>query len=144
MFGLLVVAVLAVIGSVAYVAVNPGKNERFTEFYVLGPDGTADGYPLELRVGEEATVILGIVNREHERAAYRVELAIDGERIDFTVDGGKRSAVEVELAHEEKWEEEVSFASRESGEDRKVEFILYKDGTAYFEAPLHLWVDVVD
>ena len=38
---------------------------RFTEFYALGPEGKASGYPRELMVGEETVVILGVVNKEY-------------------------------------------------------------------------------
>src|SRR5712692_9394248 len=38
--------------------------EPFTEFYVLGPGGKAEGYPRRLLVGEPGRVILGVINHE--------------------------------------------------------------------------------
>ena len=43
-----IILIAAIIGSSAtlvYVAVTPKKGERFTEFYLLGPNGTASDYP---------------------------------------------------------------------------------------------------
>ena len=37
----------------AYVIITPKEGEKFTEFYILGPNGTASDYPTELKVGEE-------------------------------------------------------------------------------------------
>ena len=63
------------IATLAYAFANPQVGERFTEFYMLG----AGSLPRELTVGDEGTVVLGIVNHEHETMSYRVEVLI-GER----------------------------------------------------------------
>lgn len=129
----LVVAIAGVIGTLGYVVATPSAGEKFTEFYILGPDGKATDYPTELKVGEEGRVIVGIVNHEQEEASYRVEVWIGGE---------DRDEIMVELEHEEEWREEVGFVPQKAGEKQKVEFVLYKDGEPYFEEPLYLWVDV--
>ena len=36
----------------AYVIITPKEGEKFTEFYILGPNGTASDYPTELKVGK--------------------------------------------------------------------------------------------
>ena len=129
----LAVAIVGAIGTLGYVVATPRVEERFTEFYILGPDGKAENYPTELKVGEEGRVIVGIVNHEQEKASYRVEVWIDGEG---------RDEIMVELEPEGKWEQEVGFVPQKAGEGQKVEFVLYKDGEPYFEEPLHLWIDV--
>jgi len=129
----LAVAILGAIGTLGYVVAAPKVGEKFTEFYILGPDGKAENYPTELRVGEEGKVIVGIVNHEQEEASYKVEVWIDGE---------DRDEINVELENEEEWREEVGFVPQKAGEEQKVEFVLYKDGEPYFEEPLHLWIDV--
>ena len=48
--------------------------ERFTEFYILGEEGKAAGYPTNLSVGQNATVIIGIANHEYQRVNYTVEI----------------------------------------------------------------------
>jgi len=132
----LVVAIVAALGCLGYVIANPKQGEKFTEFYILGPEGKAENYPQQVTVGEEARVILGIVNHEHQPLSYRVEIEISGVK-----DKELRTGI---LAHEEKWEQEIGFAPSEVGLNQKVEFWLYKDEEPqpHLEQPLHLYVDV--
>ena len=130
----LVAAIVAAIGTLVYVIATPKVGERFTEFYILGLGGKAENYPREVVVGEEAKVILGIVNREHEEVNYRVEVVIDGVR--------NKEIGPVVLAHKEKWEQKIGFTPIKIGENQKVEFLLYKhrEDTPYLR--LHLWINV--
>jgi uncharacterized membrane protein len=41
---------------------------------MLGQGGKASNYPTELKVGEKATVILGIANHEYRNVTYYVEI----------------------------------------------------------------------
>ena len=138
----LAVAIVGAIGTLGYVVATPKVGEKFTEFYVLGPDGKAANYTTELKVGEEGRVILGIVNHEQERVSYKVEIWIDGEKAKLRAGEEDRDEIRVDLEHEEKWEKEVGFVPQKAGEKQKVEFVLYKDGEPYFEEPLYIWVDV--
>ena len=138
----LAVAIVGAIGTLGYVVATPRVGEKFTEFYILGPDGKAANYTTELKVGEEGRVILGIVNHEQERVSYKVEVWINGEQAELRVGEEDRDEIRVDLEHEEKWEKEVGFVPQKAGEKQKVEFVLYKDGEPYFEEPLYLWVDV--
>ena len=108
--------------------------ERFTEFYILGLEGKAENYPREVILGENGSVILGIVNREHGTTEYKVEISIDGEEV------GEIGPITLE--HEEKWEEEVAFAPARAGQNQKVEFLLYKGGGTEPYQKIHLWIDV--
>jgi uncharacterized membrane protein len=132
---ILVASILGAIGAIAYVIVTPKTGEKFTEFYVLGLDGEASNYPSELVVGEEGSVILVIVNHEHEDdLTYRVEILVDGE-VNGTIGP-------LALNHDERWESEVGFVPQDVGDDQKVEFILYKNGEDEPYSSLHLWIDV--
>ncbi len=62
---ILIISIILAISMTVYVIITPKEGEKFTEFYVLGPNGTADDYPTDLKVGEEGTVIIGIVNHEY-------------------------------------------------------------------------------
>jgi uncharacterized membrane protein len=137
----LAVAIAGAIGTLGYVVATPKVGEKFTEFYILGPEGKAEHYPEELKVGEEGRVIVGIVNHEREGVSYKIEIWIDGEKAKLRIDGEDRDEIRVELEHEVGWEREVSFVPQKAGR-QKVEFVLYKDGEPYFEEPLHLWIDV--
>ena len=132
----LVVAIVAALGCLGYVIANPKQGEKFTEFYILGPEGKAENYPQQVMVGEEAKVILGIVNHEHQPLSYRVVIEINGVK-DKELGTGM-------LAHEEKWEQVVGFTPAEVGVKQKVEFWLYKDEEAqpHLEQPLHLYINV--
>jgi Predicted membrane protein len=132
----LIVAIVAALSCLGYVIATPKQGEEFTEFYILGPEGKAENYPKELMVGEEAKVILGIVNHEHQPTNYHVEIAINGT-------SNKEIHIGI-LALEEKWEQEVSFVPDEAGLNQKVEFWLYKDDETQpcLKEPLHLYIDV--
>ncbi|WP_297437268.1 DUF1616 domain-containing protein [Thermococcus sp.] len=71
---ILIIAIITSIGTLAYVITHPKPGEAFTEFYILGPGGKAAGYPTSLTVGENGTVIIGIVNHEHHNVTYQVQV----------------------------------------------------------------------
>ncbi|MDN5361456.1 MAG: hypothetical protein PWP70_503 [Moorella sp. (in: firmicutes)] len=149
----LVAAIILAVGSIVYVVKTPKAGECFTEFYILGPSGKAEGYPRQLTLGESGRVILGIVNHEYAGVEYRV-----------TVRQGTDDLVRLgplTLNHEEKWEEPVAFTPRRAGENQKIEFLLYKTGETpqpgvpYVKAAgttppdqpyrdLHLWLNVIN
>ena len=133
----LIVAITGAIGALGYAITAPKVGERFTEFYILGPDGRAIDYPRELTVGEEGSVLVGIINREHGTVTYRVEVRIGGitnNRLEPLV-----------LAPDEKWEGIVSFTLHQAGENQKVAFLLYRDEESepYPKQP-HLWINVTE
>ena len=130
---ILIAAILGAIGALSYVIATP-VGERFTEFYILGLEGKAEDYPKEVVAGEEARVIVGIVNREQERVSYRVEVAIDGTR--------NKELGPIVLEHGEQWEGEVRFTPAKVVGKQKVEFLLSEEGKASFKEQLHLWIDV--
>lgn len=70
----LIVSILASVAALGYVVTHPRPSEHFTEFYILGPDGKADDYPTNLSVGENGTVIIGIVNHEGRNVTYYVQM----------------------------------------------------------------------
>ena len=85
-------------------------------------------------MGENATVILGVVNREGEDATYRIAVVVDGEDSD-SIDG-------LVLEDGDKWEDRVAIVPANAGEDQKVEFLLYRDGGREPYRSLHLFLDV--
>lgn len=71
---ILVIAIIVVIVSLIYVIAMPKTGETFTEFYLLGPTSMAEGYPRDLALQQNATVIIGVVNREHRLVNYTIEV----------------------------------------------------------------------
>jgi uncharacterized membrane protein len=130
----LIAVILVAIGAIVYLVAVPHVGDRFTEFYILGPDGKAEDYPREVKVGQEARVILGMVNHEYENTSYDIEITTDGLR--------NKEIGPIVLAHQGKWEEKVSFMPTRVGENQKVEFLLYKNGQVEPYLSLRLWIDV--
>jgi uncharacterized membrane protein len=109
--------------------------EPFTEFYVLGPGGKAEGYPRRLLVGEPSQVILGVINHEGRPARYKVDIQAGSNRLSsfgpFALEDG------------EKREDRVGISVGHPGKRIKIEFVLYMEGTQVPYRRLHLWVDVL-
>jgi uncharacterized membrane protein len=131
---ILIISIILAISMLVYVIITPKEGEKFTEFYVLGPNGTASDYPTNLKVEEEGKVIIGIVNHEYANVTYQLEVRLNGEVID------EKSIV---LTHNETWESTFTFKAKKEGENQKLEFLLYKEGIMNeVYRSLHLWVDV--
>ena len=81
---ILIIAIVASIGTLVYVVTHPKPGEAFTEFYILGPKGKAADYPTELFVNETGKVIIGIVNHEHRNVTYYVEIWLVNLTYNFT------------------------------------------------------------
>ncbi|KGK98096.1 hypothetical protein LI82_10185 [Methanococcoides methylutens] len=135
---LLVISILASVVTLAYVVVTPKEGEKFTEFYVLGPEGMADGYPTELRNGQSGNVIIGIVNHEYADTEYSIELVLGNNSIPMG-----QELQHITLQHNQTWEKEVTFTPESVGDDMKLQFLLYKDNNMTEPyRDLHLWIDV--
>ena len=121
-------------GLTAYFAPMPRVGERFTEFYVLGPEGKIGNYPTNLTLGESGTVILGIVNHEYENVTYRIVIRLDNETIG--------TISNITLSHEMRWEQNYTFTPQKTGEKMKLEFLLFREGLEEPYRTLHLWITV--
>lgn len=108
--------------------------EPFTEFYVLGPSGKAEGYPRRLFVGQPREVILGIVNHEGKPAQYSIQIRMDDQPLE--------TIGPLSIGHEQKWENKTVFSPRRPSRRAKVEFLLFKDGATTPYRSLHLWMEV--
>jgi uncharacterized membrane protein len=113
---------------------TPRVGESFTEFYVLGPTGKVEGYPTNLTLGEESRVILGVINHEYEEVNYSIVIRFDNETIG-RIDG-------IRLQHEERWEQNMTFAPTKVGEKLKLEFLLYANDRPEPYRKLHIWIIV--
>ncbi len=135
---LLVLSVLASVGSLAYIIGNPKEGEHFTEFYILGANRTAGNYPTEFIKGESETVIVGIVNHEYRPVDYTMEVKLGNRSLPLP-ENQKR----ISLAHNMSWEEPVIFTPTIEGNDTKLEFLLFNETEK--KVPyrnLHIWINV--
>ncbi len=71
---ILLMAISIALTTLVYVVATPKEGESFTEFYLLGPDGTLSDYPTSLLVGQDGKVIIGVANHEHQTKEYTVEV----------------------------------------------------------------------
>jgi len=134
--GLSFVLIASIIGSsvtLIYVVVTPRTGERFTEFYLLGPNGTAYDYPTDLNVGENGKVIINIVNHEYENITYRLDIKFNGYSL---------HKENIFLIKNEKWETTFTFKAVNKGKNQKLEFLIYKDQQREAYRKLHLWIRV--
>ena len=133
--GILLLAILGAAVAMIYAYVAPKEGEKFTEFYILGPNGKAADYPQELYIGKRSSVIVGIINREYDETEYRISVEIDGQE--------KKALGPITLADGEKWERPISFIPDKVGDDLKLDFFLYKNERVEpYLKPLHLWINV--
>jgi uncharacterized membrane protein len=135
---ILVLSILASVITLAYVVVTPKQGEKFTEFYILGPEGMADGYNTELEDGDSVDVIVGIVNHEYEIVDYSLELQLNNKSIEMPED-----LRHISLAHNQTWEKPLSFIPTDTGTEMKLQYLLYRQENmteAYRD--LHLWINI--
>ena len=131
---ILIFSIILAVGTLAYVIVTPKVGEKFTEFYILGQDGKADNYPTMLEVGKNSSVIVGITNHEYMLTNYTLDIILENSTLNKT---------QVRLMYNSTWEEKVLFTPEKTGDNLKLQFLLYKEDN--ITAPyrdLHLWVNV--
>ncbi|WP_148266566.1 DUF1616 domain-containing protein [Methanocella arvoryzae] len=135
---ILLISIVASILVLAYVFVVPKQGEKFTEFYILGPNGKAENYPTRFISGESKPVIVGIVNHEYRNVTYDLVVALNDSR-QIT----RLYTQQVTIADNQTWERQIDIAPDRPGTSMKLEFLLYADGN--MTAPyrdLHLWINV--
>jgi len=156
--GVLVLAILTAILSTVYVIAVPKQGERFTEFFLLGENMTAAGYPDQILPEINYPLFIGIGNQEHRNVTYALEtwyLRTESDTVTNTsriiaMDPGERSAVT--LAHNETRIVPYTLSVSQPGYDR-VEFLLFNEsvpgpdvtGSDRINASyrdLHLWITV--
>lgn len=135
---LLAAALLACAGATAYIILNPVPADRFTELYLLGPDGRAEGYPSALVVGENKTIIVVVDNHERAPSSYDLRVTYDNSTTEkvayldhFSLDDNGT------------WQMPIVIQPDIPGDRVKIGFQVYKDGnmsSPYREC--YLWMNV--
>jgi uncharacterized membrane protein len=131
---ILILSIATSIIMLIYVIATPKQGEKFTEFYILGNNGKAQGYHTQLEAGKTSSVIVGITNQEYILTNYTLNISLDNDTL---------NTMHVTLMHNSTWEEKVLFTPEKTGDNLKLEFLLYKEDN--ITAPyrdLHLWVNV--
>jgi uncharacterized membrane protein len=133
---MLILFILTAISAIIYVTYVPvpKTGDRFTEFYILGPDGRADGYPTDLTVGQPAQVIVGVINHEYDTVNYKVQVQVGDQTYSTTEPIG--------LTNGQKWEQPIEFSANMPQQKMEVQFLLFRQGYTSPYRLLHLWVNV--
>ena len=135
---LLVLLIITSVVGLAHIIGNQKEREHFTEFYILGANKTADGYPTDLVLGKSETVIVGIVNHEYRPVDYTMEMRLENQSLRLPED-----QKQISIAHNMSWIEPVTFTPPFKGNNMKLEFLLFNETekqTPYRN--LHLWINV--
>ena len=134
----LIFSILLSVVTLAYVVLSPKEGEHFTEFYLLGPEGKADNYPTKYILGENGTVIVGVVNHEYSPVNYTMEIKLENKSM-FLPENLKH----ITLTHNETWEEPVILTPEFEGKNMKLQFLLFNETDKSLPyRDLHLWIDV--
>ncbi|MHC1624630.1 MAG: DUF1616 domain-containing protein, partial [Methermicoccaceae archaeon] len=75
---ILIASMVLAVATMVYVVSVPKQGERFTEFYILGPEGKAADYPTSFQLGEEKKVIVGVANHEGMKMNYILKVELEG------------------------------------------------------------------
>lgn len=130
---LLIIVLGVAICATVFIAAFPQPSEPFTELYLLGPSGKASGYPTNLSVGQNATVLVGVINRENAVVSYQLVAKFNNTTF---------ATKSFTLANNEKWEQPLSFTATTRGASQKVTFDLFKGADANVYRSVYLLVDV--
>ena len=168
---ILIITIIIALTLLVYVIVTPKTGEKFTEFYILGAEGIADQYPRNLSTGENATVIIGIVNHEYKTINYTTEIWLINQsttnnetiihnmwfldKINIKL---KHRDVNIEEKWKPQWEQQYNFSITKKG-NFKLAFLLYNKNTEEYNKyqdyqniseekikkayrSLHLWLNI--
>lgn len=135
---LVIIFMLASLGSLAYVIGNPRGEESFTEFYILGPNRTAENYPTNYTLGDSGTVIVGVTNREQRNVDYTIEIRLENRSLPLS-----ENQKHISLDNNQSWEEPVTFTPTFEGKNMKLEFLLFNETEKKVPyRSTYLWINV--
>ncbi|MDY0128588.1 MAG: DUF1616 domain-containing protein [Methanosarcina vacuolata] len=118
--------------------------EPFTEFYILGPDGTAENYPTDYVLGDNGTIIVAVINHEQKPVNYTMEVRLENTSLPLPDDQKN-----IYIRDNETWEKAVTITPPFEGTNMNLQFLLYnndkKEMLENISVPyrdLHLWINV--
>lgn len=144
----LVVLILLSASVAVYLYKYYHENEKYTEFYLLGPEKSISNYPGRFFVDQEKMVFLGLNNHEYSHEEYTVYIFLDymvGTTLTVEDISGLHLQPNViyeyglNTSHEEEFLTECTFNISFPGK-YDIHFILFKDGREYRELILRTQV----
>ncbi len=127
----LVITIILSVSMTSYAILKPKDEEKFTELYLLGPNGNMSDYPTNLTAGGKGNLIIGIVNHENSVTKYYLLIKSNGRIIDNKT---------LTLRDNQRLEEPYTFTSA-GGNKRELEFQLLKhpDYNNVYRS-VHIWI----
>jgi len=92
---ILIFLIIGFIG-VIYIMLNPTEVGNYTEFYLLGQNGKAGDYPINLTVNQTGSLTVGVVNHEHLTSSYQIIIIQDGKILkeeNLTLNNGEKQEI---------------------------------------------------
>jgi Predicted membrane protein len=121
-----------------YVILVPQDKEPYTEFYVLGANGTANNYKTDYIQGESGTYFIGITNNEHRTMDYTMEVRLKNQSLPLP-----ENLQHIRLANNKTLVEPLEITPSIEGENMKLEFLLFNETEKNIPyKDLRLWVNV--
>lgn len=120
------------------IAVTPRSKEGYTELYMLDESGGLNDLPKELRVNEEATVLIHVGNREGKSMNYTLEVSLVN---NGTGHVALLDSYDLGLETDGSDEREISFNVAENG-TYVLRVLLMKHGEVGDSLEIHRWIDV--
>lgn len=123
------------------------ENEKYTEFYILGPEKRISDYPNTIFINDEKKLYIGINNKEYEDVEYEIRISLKSHRnltevtnlnnIVLGMNNGYKFITK--LNHNEEFQSPLYFKIIEPGK-YDLHFDLIKDNEVYRELFLKLSV----
>ena len=117
MTGSLVLMLIAAVPAFGLFIRIPDGSERFSELWLLGPTGKAEGYPFNVQVNESYLVYVGVANRLGRSAYYRVYVKLRNQSQPLPVASNSSPSMlpplyefDVFVGDDEVWEKPIDFA----------------------------------
>ena len=157
---ILLISILAAIGTTIFVIVFPKEGEKFTEFYILGEKRMAADYPDRLFIGEEYPMYIGVGNHEYRNVSYTIEVhqitmeTDESGNVSYITRMNMTDRLSVAVPHNETVTLPYNLTAADKGYNR-IEFLLFNESVpdrsvwgmerinqSYRD--LHLWVKILE
>ena len=128
---ILIILIISAISIAIYIVATPNDGDKYTEFYIMGPNGKASDYPTNLTIGQIGKVNIEIINHEYAKINYKLVVKLNNQTL---------KDENISLTNNGKYENTFNFTAP-AVSNGKLEFLLYKlpdDNNAYRSLQLYI------
>lgn len=111
-----------------------------TEFYMVGAQNRAEGFPQGAVVGQPVAVTVGIVNEAHAHHTYHIEVWVsepNGTGVRYRA----TTSESIALTSGERWQFPLTWMLSRSGYDQQIEIVLFIEGQTTPYRRLQFWME---